>query len=252
MAEVDLSIHERIATLVIDRPHARNAIGPQTMDELGNALDDVERSNAAVLILRGAGDRAFVSGGDLKQLALIRDYDGISRMATQMRRLLDRISSFRLPVIAALNGHALGGGAEVAVAADIRIARPNVEIGFTQVKLGIIPAWGGAERLAEIVGRSRAMLLIASGNRLSASEAQSVGLIDVVTHTDDFDQASADLALVFANLVPGAAASIKAVISEAKPHSHPGLEEGAVDRFARLWVDDAHWAAAESLRSTRR
>lgn len=249
MADTNLKIEERVATLEIDRPQARNAIGPDTISELSLALDEVERSDAAALILRGAGDRAFVSGGDLKQLALVRKYEDITAIALQMRRLLDRIAAFRIPVIASLNGHALGGGAEVAVAADIRVASEHIEIGFTQVKLGIMPAWGGAERLAEIVGRSRAMFLIASAQRLSAAEAEKLGLIDVVAAASDLQQVTHEVASVFAGLVPGASESIKAVISAAKPHRHPELEAAAVDRFARLWVDDAHWAAAEQMRT---
>src|SRR5581483_8089291 len=110
----------------------------------------------------------------------IRDEAGAIAMASRMRELLDRLSTFPLPVIAAINGHALGGGAEVAVACDIRLAASDVRIGFTQVKLAIMPAWGGAERLAELVGRSRAMLLAGAGTVLEAAEAERIGLVDQV------------------------------------------------------------------------
>ncbi len=176
MSEVGVQVEGKVAVLTIDRPHARNAIGLATMAELGEALDQIENEPVNVLVVRGAGDRAFVSGGDLKELSAIRDEQGAIDMATRMRRLLDRLATFPVPVVAALNGHALGGGAEVAVAADIRIAADDVSIGFTQVQLAIMPAWGGAERLAELVGRSRAMLLIAAGTRLSAAEAERIGL----------------------------------------------------------------------------
>ena len=244
MSEVGVQVEGKVAVLTIDRPHARNAIGLATMAELGEALDQIENEPVNVLVVRGAGDRAFVSGGDLKELSAIRDEQGAIDMATRMRRLLDRLATFPVPVVAALNGHALGGGAEVAVAADIRIAADDVSIGFTQVQLAIMPAWGGAERLAELVGRSRAMLLIAAGTRLSAAEAERIGLVQIVAPRHEFDAAWRDLADAFARLPEGAGRAIKDVISAAKPHAHPALEADAVRHFARLWVGDEHWRAA--------
>jgi enoyl-CoA hydratase/carnithine racemase len=245
VSEVGVQVEGKVAVLTIDRPHARNAIGLATIAELGEALDQIEQEPVNVLVMRGAGDRAFVSGGDLKELSAIRDEQGAIEMATRMRRLLDRVATFPVPVIAALNGHALGGGAEVAVAADIRIAADDVSIGFTQVALAIMPAWGGAERLAELVGRSRAMLLIAGGTRLSAAEAEHLGLVQTVALRAEFDAAWRELADSFARLPEGAGRAIKDVISAAKPHAHPLLEADAVRHFARLWVGEDHWRAAE-------
>ena len=118
------------------------------------------------LVITGAGDKAFVSGGDLKELSALRTEAEASAMAWRMRTICDRIAGFPGPMIAALNGHALGGGAEVAVAADIRLAADDIKIGFNQVTLEIMPAWGGAERLAELVGRSQALLLAGTGSVL--------------------------------------------------------------------------------------
>ena len=138
-------------------------------------------------MLRGGGDRAFVSGGDLKELTAVRTYEDAVRMASRVRQLLDRVAAFPVPVVAALNGHALGGGAEVAIAADIRIAADDVKIGFNQVTLGIMPAWGGAERLAQAIGRSRALLAIATGELYDAPTAQRLGLVDVVVPRAAFE-----------------------------------------------------------------
>ena len=149
---VDVEWIDRLAVLTIDRPHARNAIALSTMGELEAALDSA--AGAAALVIRGGGDRAFVSGGDLKELAALRTLDEAAGMARRMRAICDRIAAFPAPVIAALNGHALGGGAEVAVAADIRVAADDVKIGFNQVSLAIMPAWGGAERLAAAVANA--------------------------------------------------------------------------------------------------
>lgn len=249
MSDVSIDISDGVAVLMIDRPHVRNAIGLQTVGEFGAVLDDLAGDLPKVLVIRGAGERAFVSGGDLKELALIRDVDGAAQMARSMRRLLDRLTAFPVPVIAALNGHALGGGAEVAVAADIRVAADDIQIGFTQVGLGIMPAWGGAERLTEIVGRARALLLIGTGRRLSASEAERIGLLDVVECREDFDSRWRQLAETFARLPLAVSISVKASIASVKPHVHAELEADAVRRFALLWASDEHWRAAANLSS---
>jgi enoyl-CoA hydratase len=251
MSDVTLELADGMAVLTIDRPHVRNAIGLGTMADLDAALTRAEDADPAVLVVRGAGDRAFVSGGDLKELSEIRDEAGAVAMATRMRRFLDRLASFPTPVIAALNGHALGGGAEVAVAADIRIAADDIRIGFTQALLAIMPAWGGAERLAELVGRSRALLLIGSGTMLTADEAERVGLVDVVTTREGFETGWRDVASGFASLPLQTSRSIKNVVAAAKPHVHPQLERDAIRQFAQLWVADEHWRAAESSGARR-
>jgi enoyl-CoA hydratase len=240
--DVLVSVAEGVAVLTVDRPAVRNAISPATMDALDAALDAV--ADAAVLVIHGGGDRAFISGGDLKELAKIRSFDDAVAMAVRMRRLCDRIATFPAPVIAALNGHALGGGAEVAVAADIRVACDDVTIAFNQSRLAIMPAWGGAERLAGMVGRSQALLLATTGERIGAAEALRIGLVDRVYPRSEFDASWRSLATAIA---ASPSRSIKSVIAAAAPHHHPGLETAASAEFAALWVSDAHWAAADAL-----
>ena len=242
MDDVLVSLADGVAVLTVDRPAVRNAISPATMDALDAALDAV--ADAAVLVIHGGGDRAFISGGDLKELAKIRSFDDAVAMAVRMRRLCDRIATFPAPVIAALNGHALGGGAEVAVAADIRVACDDVTIAFNQSRLAIMPAWGGAERLAGMVGRSQALLLATTGERIGAAEALRIGLVDRVYPRSEFDASWRSLATAIA---ASPSRSIKSVIAAAAPHHHPGLETAASAEFAALWVSDAHWAAADAL-----
>jgi len=249
---VTLDVDAGLGVITIDRPDVRNAIGFATIGELDRALDDALAADVAALVIRGAGDRAFVSGGDLKELATIRTHDDAVAMARTVRRLLDRVASFPVPVLAALNGHALGGGAEVAIAADIRIAADDVKIGFNQVTLGIMPAWGGAERLAQVVGRGRAMLAIATGQLYDAPAAQALGLVDVVVPRASFDVEWRALARQLADTAPGATRAIKAVLRAAVPTHRPDLEAGAAAEFAALWVADAHWDAADALERTRR
>ena len=166
-------------------------------------------------------------------------------MAVRMRRLSDRIATFPAPVIAVLNGHALGGGAEVAVAADIRVAADDIRIGFTQSTLAIMPAWGGAERLAALVGRSQALLLTTTGDRLDTAEAHRIGLIDRVYPREAFEDSWRALARQIASS-PGR--PIKSVIAQAAPYHHPAHEQSAASAFAALWTSDAHWAAVEGSR----
>jgi len=251
-SDVRLEIDAGVAVVTIDRPEARNAIGFATIDALAAAVDEVTDSSAAVLVLRGGGDRAFVSGGDIKELGSIRTHEAAVAMAGRVRRLLDRVAAFPVPVIAALNGHAMGGGAEVAVAADIRIAADDVKIGFNQVTLGIMPAWGGAERLAQLVGRSRALLAIATGELYDAASAERLGLVDIVVPRATFDDEWRALARRLAVSAPGTTRAVKAVVGAAVPSFHPELEADATDAFARLWTGDAHWAAVEALDAKRR
>lgn len=234
---VDLELDDGLAVVTIDRPHARNAIAPETMDQLEKVLD--EAADARALVIRGAGDRAFVSGGDLKELAKLRTHEQAADMARQMRAICDRIANFPAPVVAALNGHALGGGAEVAVAADIRIAASDIRIGFNQVSLAIMPAWGGAERLASLVGRGRALMLAGSGSILGAEEAERLGLVDRVLPRETFEEGWRTLGRALAN---PSSTSIKRVMNGATP-------DEAVDAFATLWVADAHWEAADKVLS---
>ena len=249
---VRMEIDDGVAVVTIDRPEARNAIGFATVDALGAVLDQLLDSDAAVLVITGGGDRAFVSGGDLKELAAIRTHDDAVAMALRIRGLLDRIAGFPIPVIAALNGHALGGGAEVAIAADLRIAADDIKIGFNQAALGIMPAWGGAERLAQVIGRGRALLAITTGELYDAPTAQQVGLVDIVASRDTFEKEWRELARSMVGLAPGSTRAIKAVISAAAPAVHSHLEADAADVFARLWTADAHWDAVDRLEQKRK
>jgi enoyl-CoA hydratase/carnithine racemase len=229
------------------------------MGTLSALIDDVEalaaRDEIRVLALRGGGDRVFVSGGDLKELASIRTEDDARDMALSMRRVLDRVASLPVPTVALLNGHAFGGGAEVAVACDLRLAASDVRIGFTQVQLGIMPAWGGVERLAKLVGPGRANHLLLTGAVLEAEQAACVGLVEQVVARADFDAAGDALLAQLAGLPPSAARGIRSLVDAVWRPDSPETTDHATASFARSWVSDEHWDAAERqarLRAERR
>jgi enoyl-CoA hydratase/carnithine racemase len=249
---VSLAIDAGVAVITIDRPAVRNAIGFATTSELDAAISEVAASDAAVLVLTGGGDRAFVSGGDLKELAAVRTHAEAVQMASNVRDVLDHLAALPMPVIAAMNGHALGGGAEVAVAADIRIAANDIRIGFSQVDLGIMPAWGGIERLTGLVGRARALLAITSGTQYDATAAHEIGLVDLVVPRATFDAEWRALATKLAGLAPGTTRAVKEVVSAARPAIHPSSRDRAIDLFATLWAAPEHWAAVDAATAARR
>lgn len=255
MSEVRLSnpaLFDRgMATITIDRPHARNAISLATMDSLETVLDEVATSSVRVVVIRGAGDRAFVSGGDLKDLASLQTTESAASMSRRMRHLLDRLAQLPALTIAALNGHALGGGAEVAVACDLRIAADDVTIAFNQSQLGILPAWGGIERLTALVGRSRALELMLTPRRLTATDAGQYGLVNEVVSREHFDARVEELATSVARLPSGVVWPVKGLVDWVRPPVCLTTEQEAVGAFAAAWVDDAHWDAVEAATRAR-
>jgi enoyl-CoA hydratase/carnithine racemase len=240
------------AIIVIDRPQAQNAISRPTMAELGAALDEVAASDARVVALRGAGERVFVSGGDLKELASIRTEAEAQAMALTMRTLLDRVASLPVPVVAALNGHAYGGGCEVAMACDLRLAADDVKLAFNQVDLGIMPAWGGIERLQAVVGRGRALYLLTTGLPIDAPTAAAWGLVEQVVPRPEFDDRLTELLERMARAPRDALVGIKAAADAARPAARPDLAAATTASFATTWVGDAHWAAVAAMEERRR
>ena len=224
MNDLRLEVVGGVATLSIDRPQARNALALQTMAELDEALEIVRTERARVLVIRGAGDKAFCAGGDIKELEHMRSEEEAAAMAHRMRATLDRIPQLAIPVIAGLNGDALGGGAELAVACDFRIAAAHARIGFPQISLGLMPA----------------------------AEAMQLGLVEVVVPSAEFDASIHEMAIGIAAAPPAAVAGIKSSINAVRPHRNPELADTTVEAFARTWADPAHWKAVEQMGKRRR
>jgi enoyl-CoA hydratase/carnithine racemase len=169
-----------------------------------------------------------------------------------MRATLDRIPQLPIPVIAAVNGDALGGGAELALACDFRVAASHARIGFAQIVLGLIPAWGAAERLAALVGRGRALYMLLSGATMTAAEAKDLGLVEAVYSSDSFDARVGELSKTIAEAPAPALAGIKAAVNAVRPHHHPELADETINAFAKTWADPAHWEAVAKMERQRR
>jgi enoyl-CoA hydratase len=253
MPDIRVEQEGRVLVLVVDRPEARNALAASTMEELDAHLEELPgRWDVHCAVITGAGERAFIAGGDLKELESRRDAEFATRMAGSMRRTLDRIPGLPIPVIAAVNGAALGGGAEVAIACDFRVAADDASFGFTQPLLGLMPAWGGIERLASSTGRSRALYLLTTGRVLSGREAEAWGVVEESVPRLDFDRRWRELARQVASAPRAVLTGIKSAMQAAHPGSRPDLEGPAVASFARAWADPEHWAMAEALEQARR
>jgi enoyl-CoA hydratase/carnithine racemase len=252
MRDLLLEVKRGVATLSINRPKSRNALALQTMAELDEALDEVLKATARVLVIRGAGDKAFCAGGDLKELEHMRSESDAAAMARRMRATLDRLPELPIPVIAGLNGDAFGGGAELAVACDFRVAAAHARIGFAQISLGLMPAWGASERLAALVGRGRALHLLLSGETVGADQALRAGLVEEVAASGEFDARLKALASSIAAAPPAAVAGIKRSVDAVRPHRNPELAERTIEAFARTWAHPAHWKAVEKMEERRR
>jgi enoyl-CoA hydratase len=252
MGEIRLERVGEATVLIIDRPSVHNAISRVTMTELDAAIDEVAGSDTRVLAIRGAGERTFVSGGDLKELAAIRGHDEATAMALRMRTLLDKIAMLPIPVVAAINGHAFGGGCETAIACDFRIAVDTARLAFNQVDLAIMPAWGGIERLQALVGRARALYLTTTGYPIDAQTAHAWGLVEEVVERDAFDTRLHSLCQRIATAPRAALTGIKATACRAQSPTRPDLAAQAADAFADTWIAETHWRAVDHARNKRR
>src|ERR1051325_7108332 len=169
-----------IVIIKINRPEVLNAINTDVIAELSNTIDAVGLDdNTRVVIITGAGERSFCAGADLSYVVNLGPIEA-ERYATTIHNLLNKIENLPRPVIAAINGYALGGGCELALACDIRIASSNAKIGQTEVTVGIPPGWGGTQRLLRIVGPSKTKELIYTGKMITAEEAERIGLVNRV------------------------------------------------------------------------
>lgn len=201
--------------------------------------------------MTGAGDKTFVSGGDLKELEQLTTHAAAAAMSRQMQTLMARLSGLPIPVIGAINGDSFGGGCEVALACDMRIASTRARFAFKQVTIGITPAWGGRPRLLSLVGRSIALRLMLTGEVLDAGGALRIGLVDQVVEPDAVLETAMGLARQIAANPNSAVRAIKRQVNDgAGLHGEDGVEFEA-DSFARTWVSEDHLKAVAAWKQRR-
>ncbi len=226
-----------IAVLTIDRQDKLNALSPQVTEEIGQALLEIESESPRVIIVTGAGDRAFVAGADISEMNSMTPLQAkrFTEVGHAAMALLDRST---VPTIAAVNGFALGGGCELALACDIRIAAENALFGFPEVGLGILPGMGGTQRLPRLIGPALAKELIFSARRIDAAEAKEIGLVNRVVGQGEALNAAQELAAEISVNGPVAVRHAKAAANRSfDVDLISGLEYEA-DQFALLFATE--------------
>lgn len=176
---------DELALITLDRPEALNALSFDQLQDLNRLLDSIAASDARALLVTGAGDRAFSAGADVKEL-MGRTLVEVRAGAMLGQSVLAKLDQLSMPSIALINGYAFGGGLELALACTFRIALPTAQLGFPEIKLGLIPGYGGTQRLPRLVGEARATELILTGRTVDAAEAERIGLVNRVVAGDLF------------------------------------------------------------------
>ena len=184
MEFITYEVEGMVGIITINRPKALNALNSQVLDELDATLDAVDLDNVRALILTGAGEKSFVAGADIAEMSTLTKAEG-EAFGKKGNDVFRKLETFPLPTIAAVNGFALGGGCEIAMACDIRIASDNAIFGQPETGLGIIPGFGGTQRLARLVGMGRAKEMIFTCDNIDANEAYRIGLVNKVVAKEE-------------------------------------------------------------------
>lgn len=251
--EIQLTYKNSIATLRVNRPAARNALNWTAQEQLAAAVAQVRADTAVrVLIITGTGDKAFVSGGDLKELSQHPERAAGERLNRVMRDALDKLTHLPIPVIAAINGDAFGGGCEIVTACDLRLAAAHARFCFAQVKNALCTGWGGTGRLVNLLGLGRALDLLLMARTFSAQEAYEMGLVQQVVGDDDgLETAVTQLAQSFAALPRQALAATKQLAYAASHRSTAELNQVETGLFVDLWSQPDHLEALAAFREKR-
>lgn len=248
----DIVVEERSAGVVwitIDRPHKHNALARGVLSALGQAVAAAgARPATRCIVLTGAGERFFAAGGDLIELSSVRDEPSTVEMAEQSRAALDAVRACPVPVLAYLNGDAIGGGAELALACDMRMQAAHARIGFIQARLAISSAWGGGPDLCQLVGGARAMRMMSRCDLVDAAQAVQWGLADVVIADGP---AGADVEAFLEPLRTCAVQVLRGIKAQTVAWRHGASYEArrAVERQQVLntWLHDDHWRASDKF-----
>ena len=230
-----------VGIVTVHRPEVHNALNMDTIRELRELclrLRAEERLRAMILI--GAGDKTFLSGGDLKEFQHLKTVEEARHMVSTMKEVTDLLAGFPWPVIAAVNGLAVGGGCETAVACDFRIASRTAKLGYRQIKMGVMSGWGGGPRLVHLIGKGRALRLMTTGDLLSADEALAIGLVDQVVPPEQVLPTALALARTIAENAPLAVRAYKRLVQITVRVPLEAALEFETELFGPVWVSEDH------------
>jgi len=239
---------DKIAVVTINRPERKNAIDIDTMSELLTLVDKIKQdSTILALILTGSGNEAFISGGDLKYFQTLNTLQKGREMSILCGNLLDNIEGLDIPVIAAINGYAFGGGCEFLLACDYRIASKEAKFAFRQINMGIMTSWGGGKRLVRTIGRSKALMLMLTGDIISAEEALRLGLVDRVVERNEVLTEAKGVAKRISKNAPLSIRSIKRLVNSCIDMTSRDANLLETELFSILWGSEDHNEAVEAF-----
>jgi len=208
-----IKIEKKLAWITINRPKKLNALNSQTLTELHHVLVSLEEDNKVrLVVLTGAGDTAFVAGADIRELADLTPTAGAALAQQGNQKVFDYIEHYNKPVIAAVNGYALGGGLELAMACHLRVFANTAKVGMPETSLGLIPGYGGTQRLPQLVGRGRAMELLLTGDMIGAQRAYDIGLANIICPPAELKSKVQELAAAIVKNAPQAQQQLLAAI----------------------------------------
>ena len=243
--DVRHAVVDGVLRVTIDRPEKRNPLSLGVLDRLRIIFTDAAVDDRIhVAVVTGAGDKAFASGGDLGELGQYRSQEDAEDFSRHGKAALNAVRQFPVPVIARLNGLALGGGAELALACDLRFAAPSARIGFIHGRLCISPSWGGGNDLVRLCGPAKALQLMATAEVFDAEAATSIGLVDLVCPSDsDFDAWFEEKLVRYSNQPRQVLSAFKAITNSHRDYERAEFDRSETRHFGKVWANEDHWNA---------
>ncbi len=230
-----VAIENKIALVTLNRPAKLNALNKETLAELHSAFTDLEKNETVLaIIITGSGEKAFVAGADIAEFAEFSTQEGMQLAAEGQQKVFDHIENLKKPVIAAINGFALGGGLELAMACHLRLASDNAKMGLPEVTLGLIPGYGGTQRLPQLVGKGRAMEMILTAAMINATEAKEYGLVNHVVPQSELIEFCQGIAQKIIKNAPIALSEAIQAINASVDKTKNGYEH-EINAFGRLF-----------------
>jgi enoyl-CoA hydratase len=243
-----LDITEGVALVTFNRPHALNALNQASMLAFESSIQQITQDESIrVVVIRGADEKAFCSGGDLQELRHKPTASDAQAMIDLMGDCLMQLERLPVPVIAAVNGYALGGGSEIALACDMRIVDENVKMGFVQINMALTPGWGAGQRLLRLVGYAKAMELLLSAEHLTADKLSALHLVNRVVGVGQAPQHTLEFARQIAKRPPNVVKSMKQLLQNGLNMPYEAAQTAERQLFPALWEDEAHLQAVEDF-----